>query len=208
MDVCALGEAWLTTPPVKYCLIESITITTDDLPNPFADHILPLAYRDDGVLHALLGLSACHLYTSKRNTSAECSNTALRHRVAAIRTLGSLLEQEGVSQLTHAQEESVLATVLLLIFHDVSRASAAQPDLILTGSADMRDRRLVLWSPPDWCFVSLFTHSQLHWSRTTIEGDHLLCLGADMVSVGPVSHWTHALCFLHRNATNTPLTQA
>lgn len=157
-----LDDAWLTSFPVKYCLIDSTTITTDDLPNPFADHILPLAYRDDGVLHALLGLSACHLYTSKRSASAECSNTALRHRVAAIRTLGSLLEQEGVSQLTHAQEESVLATVLLLVFHDVSRQTLHDKTVILTKTADMRDRCFVLWSPSDGCLVPLLTHSQLH----------------------------------------------
>lgn len=48
--------------------------------------------------------------------------------MAAIRTLGGLLEQEEASRLTHSQEESVLATVLLLVFHDVSRICAALKD--------------------------------------------------------------------------------
>ena len=105
---------------VKYSLIDSIVITTADSSNPFAEYVLPLAYQHDGVLHALLGLSACHMHTSGKDQSIECTDTALRHRVAAIQALGTLLEQEETSQMSVTQEESVLAMVLLLIFHDVS----------------------------------------------------------------------------------------
>lgn len=39
--------------------------------------------------------------------------------MAALRILGSLLAQEEVQGLTAAEEEAVLAMILLLIFHDV-----------------------------------------------------------------------------------------
>jgi hypothetical protein len=44
---------------------------------------------------------------------------ALSHRVAALQILGSLLTQEEVQGLKAADEEAVLAMILLLIFHDV-----------------------------------------------------------------------------------------
>lgn len=60
------------------------------------------------------------MHFSGRDESQECFRTALRHRLAAIRALGSLLLKEETSKLSSAEEEAVLAMVLLLVFHDVS----------------------------------------------------------------------------------------
>jgi hypothetical protein len=98
----------------------SIAINIKGLVDPFQEYILPLAYTHDGVLHALLGLSACHMHFSGRDETQKCSNTALRHRLAAIRSLGALIPKEATSELSSTDEASVLAIVLLLVFHDVS----------------------------------------------------------------------------------------
>lgn len=116
-------QALANDEPVECHLVNSITIATKGLANPFSEYILPLAYQHDGVLHALLGLSACHMHFSGRNESQQCFNTALRHRLAAIRSLGSLLPKEETSRLSSDEEEAVLAMVLLLVFHDVSHIS-------------------------------------------------------------------------------------
>jgi hypothetical protein len=110
----------LTTGPVDCHLSEVLTIAYGGACNPFKEYILPLAYRHDGVLHAVLGLSACHLHFSGKDESQRCITTALQHRVAALHSLGELLLQEETSGLANVEEESILAMALLLVFHDVS----------------------------------------------------------------------------------------
>lgn len=80
---------------------------------------MPLAYQHQGVLHALLGFSACHKHLSGTDESQHFVTTALRYRVLALRSLGSLLLKEEMEGLSSSEEEFVLAMVLLLVFHDV-----------------------------------------------------------------------------------------
>lgn len=46
--------------------------------------------------------------------------TALQHRVAALNALSSLLIKEEIYGLAAAEEDAVLAIILLLVLHDVS----------------------------------------------------------------------------------------
>lgn len=101
-------------------MINELAITVPDMENPFRQHILPLAQRHGGVLHALLGLSACHVCTSHRVTGREMMALALQHRVAALHELGCMLLWEETRGLDPFEEEAVLAIVLLLVLHDVS----------------------------------------------------------------------------------------
>lgn len=48
-------------------------------------------------------------------------NTALKHRVSALNSLGLLLMREELIGLDTTQQDAVFATVLLLVFHDVSK---------------------------------------------------------------------------------------
>ncbi|KAK7711892.1 hypothetical protein SLS64_005163 [Diaporthe eres] len=96
-----------------------LTIVVDGTENLFRRYLLPLACQHTGVLHAVLGLVACHLRSSRRDMRKATETDALSHRVAALRILGSLLAQEEVQGLKAAEEEAVLAMILLLIFHDV-----------------------------------------------------------------------------------------
>lgn len=112
-----------TTDPgftVDLDLSPHLTIAVDGTENPFRVHVLPLAYQHTGVLHAVLGLSACHLHLSSSGAARVEMATALQHRVAALNILALLLGKEEVHGLTAAEDEAVLAIVLLLVLHDVS----------------------------------------------------------------------------------------
>ncbi|EXF74955.1 C6 zinc finger protein [Colletotrichum fioriniae PJ7] len=72
------------------------------------------------VLHAVLGLTACHLHLSPSGANQVDMATALQHRVAALNGLSSLLIKEEIYGLTEAEEEAALAIIFLLVLHDVS----------------------------------------------------------------------------------------
>lgn len=114
-------------PLVDEELTPGLTIVIDGTENLFRRYLLPLVYQHVGVLHAVLGLVACHLRSSKRDMRKATEADALCHRVAALRILGSLLAQEEVQGLKAAEEEAVLAMILLLIFHDVRQTPADPP---------------------------------------------------------------------------------
>ncbi|GAW25826.1 hypothetical protein SAMD00023353_1400080 [Rosellinia necatrix] len=102
-------------------LSEHLTIHVEGTANPFREHVLPLAHQHQGVLHALLGLSACHMHLSGKHESQNLITISLRYRVLALHSLGSLLsKEEEISGLTISEGEYVLGMVLLLVLHDVS----------------------------------------------------------------------------------------
>ncbi|KAL3297711.1 C6 zinc finger protein [Colletotrichum asianum] len=86
--------------------------------NPFRLHVLPLAHQHVGVLHAVLGLAACHMTLSPYGVEQVDMATALQHRVAALNALSSLLIKEEIYGLAAAEEDAVLAIILLLVLHD------------------------------------------------------------------------------------------
>ncbi|KAG6356850.1 hypothetical protein INS49_014724 [Diaporthe citri] len=114
---------------LRYCL----TIVVDGTENLFRRYLLPLACQHTGVLHAVLGLVACHLRSSRRDMRKATEADALSHRVAALRILGSLLIQEEVQGLKAAEEEAVLAMILLLIFHDICEMGLSTHGTHLNG---------------------------------------------------------------------------
>lgn len=97
-----------------------LPIPATNVPNPFEAYILPLAYKDSGLLSAILGLSACHLALQERQRSSPLATLALEYRLTALQSLGALLLKEEVYGLNDQEEEITLATVLTLVLHDVS----------------------------------------------------------------------------------------
>ncbi|PCG90290.1 Protein of unknown function DUF3468 [Penicillium occitanis (nom. inval.)] len=96
-------------PLIEYfqqVLSEYLTISIQGTDNPFREHILPLVYQHQGILHALLGLSACHMHISGRNESQRFVTISLQYQGLALHSLGALLLQEEVSGLTPLEEES------------------------------------------------------------------------------------------------------
>lgn len=88
--------------------------------NLFRQHILPIAYRHTGLLHALLGLVLCHMQASDPHIQQTDQAEALEHRVSAIRSLSSLLARGTDTSLDGMAEDVQLATILILVLHDVS----------------------------------------------------------------------------------------
>lgn len=88
--------------------------------NPFRAYILPLAYQHPGLLHAILGLAACHLRSSELDVSQQTHTAAIHHKLLAIQSLGSLLLKEECFGLNDIEEDLALATVLILVLDDVS----------------------------------------------------------------------------------------
>lgn len=93
------------------------TVSPNTGPNPFRDHILPLAYEHTSLLHAVLGLSACHI---SQETIPNPHTAALEHKLSAIQALASLLLKEECLGLSPIEEDLTLSIVLLLLLQDVS----------------------------------------------------------------------------------------
>ena len=92
---------------------------SSELPNPFREFILPLAYENVGLLHAVLGLSECHLAASRNNEKAHKAE-AIEHRIAAIHFLSAGLRLYKKGTLSNLEETTLLAIILILLLHDVS----------------------------------------------------------------------------------------
>ncbi|KAK7419469.1 hypothetical protein QQZ08_010839 [Neonectria magnoliae] len=144
-------------------LSKHLTIHTEGTENSFREHVLPLAYQHQGVLHALLGLSACHTHLSGKDESQHFVTTALRYRLSALHSLGALLLKEEIAGLSSSEEEFVLAMVLLLVFHDICETGISSHGAHLTGISFLCGR---LACPPDFSTRSranMFFISALAW---------------------------------------------
>lgn len=125
-----------------------MSIAVDGTLNPFHEYLIPLSSNNEGVLHALLGLTACHMRCSGIGDGQHLLALALQHRAAALQSLSSLLLKESHAGLTRDEEEFVLAMVLLLVLHDVRR-TYIHISLVLESPAhtelDLRIRNIQPW---------------------------------------------------------------
>ncbi|KAM4067169.1 fungal specific transcription factor [Hirsutella rhossiliensis] len=132
--------------------------------SPFRSHILPLAHQHQGVLHALLGLSACHMGLSRaEETIPEATTLGLQHRADALVCLGLLLLKEASQGLTAAEEEFVLAMVVLLVFHDICESGVSSHGAHLTGMAFLCSRIASPSAYPRRTTASMFFLVTLAW---------------------------------------------
>jgi len=114
-----LQEILLKYSAVDLILSEQLTIQVPGLSDPFREYVLPLAYQHQGVLHALLGLSLSHMDNSGIYSNEGFESLSMGYRLSATRSVASLSLKDEMSELTHAEEEYLLAMVLLLVLHDV-----------------------------------------------------------------------------------------
>lgn len=114
-----LQEILLKYSVVDLILSEQLTIQVPGLSDPFREYVLPLAYQHQGVLNALLGLSLSHMDNSGIYNNEGFESLSMGYRLSATRSVASLSLKEEMSELTHAEEEYLLAMVLLLVLHDV-----------------------------------------------------------------------------------------
>ncbi|OLN88087.1 hypothetical protein CCHL11_00006 [Colletotrichum chlorophyti] len=135
----------------------------DGTGNPFRVYVLPLASQNTGVLHAVLGLAACHLNLSPSGSNHVDMAVALQHRVSALNFLSSLLIKEEVHRLDATEEEAVLAIILLLVLHDICEMGISSHAVHLTGVSFLCSR---VASSPDTTkrsAASMFFLSALAW---------------------------------------------
>ncbi|KAF2120326.1 fungal-specific transcription factor domain-containing protein [Lophiotrema nucula] len=117
-----------------------LPVPTANVPNPFSEYILPLAYRDTGLLNAVLGLTACHIATRDARPNGSMGIAAVQHRLAAIRSLSSLLLKEECFGLSDTEEEIALAIVLTLVLHDICDCGKSMHGAHLNGVAFLCSR--------------------------------------------------------------------
>ncbi|KAL3589741.1 hypothetical protein FPOAC2_11917 [Fusarium poae] len=144
-------------------LSEHLAIHVPGLTNPFREYVLPLAHKHQGILHALLGLSLCHMYSSGNCNSQDLISASLGYRLSAIRSVAALLLQEETSMLTRIEEEYLLAMVLLLVLHDICESGVSTHGAHLTGMSFLFKRMACENDIPTRSKAGIFLISALSW---------------------------------------------
>ncbi|CAG9984441.1 unnamed protein product, partial [Clonostachys byssicola] len=130
-DILMEEETQILLVHFESVLSEALAIVVDGVENPFRSHVLPLAYHHEVVLHALLGLTACHI--SLCDGGSPMTTASLKHRASALHGLVALLAKEEAHQLSRSDEEATFATVLLLVFHDICESGISSHGAHLDG---------------------------------------------------------------------------
>ncbi|CAI6025710.1 unnamed protein product [Clonostachys chloroleuca] len=130
-DILMEEETQILLVHFERVLSEALAIVVDGVENPFRSHVLPLAYHHEVVLHALLGLTACHI--SHLDDGSPMTTASLKHRASALHGLVALLAKEEAHQLSRSDEEATFATVLLLVFHDICESGISSHGAHLDG---------------------------------------------------------------------------
>ena len=98
--------------------------------NPLTGHMLPLAYENSSLLHALLGFAASHISPLE---FPEQSTVAIEQKVLSIQALGSLMLKEQCLVLSHVEEDIALSIVLLLLLQDICEIGISSHGAHLNG---------------------------------------------------------------------------
>ncbi|KAF5666651.1 hypothetical protein FHETE_6150 [Fusarium heterosporum] len=144
-------------------LSEHFVIHVQGLDNPLREYVLPLANQHQGTLHALLGLTTCHMQNNGNYNHSRLITVSIEYRLSAIRSLASLLAKEDFSRLSCVEEEYVLAMVLLLVLHDVCESGVSTHGAHLTGVSFLCKRIACLENITTRSRTSMFLISALSW---------------------------------------------
>ncbi|KNG89891.1 hypothetical protein ANOM_001705 [Aspergillus nomiae NRRL 13137] len=134
-DILTMPETEKLLSYFDKTLCRALIIETDDLHNPFRGYILPLAYHDIGILHAVLGVTMCHITSSgKRETEKISVASMIEHQLSALQSLSSLLMKEEIYGLTDDEQDMLLAVVILLVLYDICETGVSSHGVHLTGA--------------------------------------------------------------------------
>ncbi|KAE8140227.1 fungal-specific transcription factor domain-containing protein [Aspergillus pseudotamarii] len=134
-DILTLPETGNLLSYFDTTLCSALIIDTDDLRNPFRGYILPLAYRDIGILNAVLGLTMCHIISSGKRAIENVSVARMiEHQLSALQSLSSLLMKEEMYGLTDDEQDILLAVVILLVLYDICETGVSSHGVHLTGA--------------------------------------------------------------------------
>ncbi|KAH7257863.1 fungal-specific transcription factor domain-containing protein [Fusarium tricinctum] len=160
------NEVIANQPIIEYfqqTLSQRLMIQVHGIENPFQKYVLPLAYQHQGILHALLGLSVCHMHISGRESSHYFVAASFRYRLSALHSLGSLLQREEASRLEPLEAEYVLAMVLLLVLHDVCETGVSSHGAHLNGVSFLCKRMACSTDCSTRSKAGMFFTSALAW---------------------------------------------
>ncbi|KAK2685711.1 hypothetical protein QWA68_015447 [Fusarium oxysporum] len=160
------NEVIANQPIIEYferTLSQHLIIQAKGVDNPFQKYLLPLAYQHQGILHALLGLSVCHMHVSGNESSQYFVATSFRYRLSALHSLGSLLQKEEASSLEPLEAEYILAMVLLLVLHDVCETGVSSHGAHLTGVSFLCNRMACPLDSSRRSKAGIFFLSALAW---------------------------------------------
>ncbi|KAI9370705.1 fungal-specific transcription factor domain-containing protein [Aspergillus egyptiacus] len=101
--------------------------------NPYRAYIIPLAKKQIGLLYSVLGLSAVHLGRMTEDTTLY-ETTAVEYRVKAIQALGEQIRQSQNTSLSEEEQDAVLATIQLLLLHDIAETGISEHGIHITGA--------------------------------------------------------------------------
>ncbi|RDW95119.1 hypothetical protein BP5796_00882 [Coleophoma crateriformis] len=119
LNVDNTGRTLLLLSYYDQYVCPAITVARSGERNPFREDVLPLAYHNVGLLHAILGLAACHMNTSGQQHTLPSQTEALKHRLEANRCLKLLLAEEAKELLQPSNVDVILAILVILSFQDV-----------------------------------------------------------------------------------------
>lgn len=92
--------------------------------------MLPLAYENSSLLHALLGFAAAHISPLEL---PQQSTVAIEHKLLSIQALGSLMLKEQCLGLSSTEEDVALSIVLLLLLQDICETGISSHGAHLNG---------------------------------------------------------------------------
>lgn len=103
------------------------------------------------------------MHLSGKYGSQMAVTASLEDRAAALHSLGNLLLKEEALGLTNAEEEYVLAIILLLVFHDVCETGISSHGAHLTGVFFLCTRMACPTNYSRRSKTSMFFLSALSW---------------------------------------------
>ncbi|KAL4803405.1 fungal-specific transcription factor domain-containing protein [Aspergillus unguis] len=105
----------------------------DEEDNPYRAYILPLAKRRIALLYAVLGFSAVHL-GKLTNDQPMHETAAVEYRMKAIRALGELISRSQASTLSEEEQDTIFATIQMLLLHDIAETGISEHGAHITGA--------------------------------------------------------------------------
>lgn len=104
--------------------------------NPYRRYILPLAHKHAAPLYAILGLSACHEGIQKGNDGIR-HDEAVHYQSQALLELSRLVEIESGADKSSSNPDALLATIQILILHDICDTGVSSHGAHVTGSSGL-----------------------------------------------------------------------
>ncbi|KAI1628731.1 C6 zinc finger domain protein [Exophiala viscosa] len=153
-----------------------IAMVTNNIENPYRKYILPLAYEHVAPLCAILGLSACHQGIQQGDREM-LDSEAVQYRLQAIRSLASLLAKDRRSTLSEVEQAALLATIQLLILHDICETGISSHGAHVTGSSVIGERWMEEGMTTSGRGRTVFFLANLAWLDVTrsFAGPERLC---------------------------------